>query len=46
LGSYPNFSGIPQQLRITNESGRMLVANQVIRANWVPNTYYRSIIQY
>ncbi|RLN43416.1 hypothetical protein C2845_PM01G21190 [Panicum miliaceum] len=36
----------PFSLRITNESGKQLVANQVIPANWVPNTYYRSIIQY
>ncbi|CAN6283963.1 unnamed protein product [Urochloa humidicola] len=36
----------PFSLRITNESGKQLVANQVIPANWVPNTYYRSIVQY
>jgi len=36
----------PFSLRITNESGKTLVANQVIPANWVPNTYYRSIVQY
>ena len=36
----------PFSLRITNESGKTLVANQVIPANWVPNTYYRSLVQY
>jgi len=36
----------PFSLRITNESGRKLVANRVIPANWAANTYYRSIIQY
>ncbi|KAF8697900.1 hypothetical protein HU200_035397 [Digitaria exilis] len=36
----------PFSLRITNESGRKLVANRVIPANWAPNNYYRSIIQY
>ncbi|CAL4983318.1 unnamed protein product [Urochloa decumbens] len=36
----------PFSLRITNESGQTLVAYQVIPANWAPNTYYRSNIQY
>uniref|UniRef100_A0A804LN93 Expansin-B4 n=2 Tax=Zea mays TaxID=4577 RepID=A0A804LN93_MAIZE len=36
----------PFSLRITNESGKTLVADHVIPANWVPNTYYRSIVQY
>uniref|UniRef100_A0A804R3T3 Expansin-B4 n=1 Tax=Zea mays TaxID=4577 RepID=A0A804R3T3_MAIZE len=36
----------PFSLRVTNESGRKLVATRVIPANWAPNTYYRSIIQY
>jgi hypothetical protein len=36
----------PFSLRITNESGKQLVASNVIPADWVPNTYYRSIIQY
>nr|CAB3504994.1 unnamed protein product [Digitaria exilis] len=36
----------PFSLRITNESGKTLVATQVIPANWAPNTYYRSNIQY
>ncbi|CAL4915515.1 unnamed protein product [Urochloa decumbens] len=36
----------PFSLRVTNESGRKLVANKVIPANWAPNNYYRSIIQY
>ncbi|KAG2548008.1 hypothetical protein PVAP13_9KG146385 [Panicum virgatum] len=36
----------PFSLRITNESGQKLVAYQVIPANWAPNTYYRSNIQY
>jgi hypothetical protein len=36
----------PFSLRITNESGKQLVASNVIPANWVPNTYYRSIVQY
>ena len=36
----------PFSLRITNEAGQKLVAYQVIPANWAPNTYYRSNIQY
>ncbi|XP_008669753.1 expansin-B12 [Zea mays] len=36
----------PFSLRITNESGETLVAYQVIPANWAPNSYYRSNIQY
>ncbi|XP_066331836.1 major pollen allergen Cyn d 1-like isoform X3 [Miscanthus floridulus] len=36
----------PFSLRITDESGETLVAYQVIPANWAPNTYYRSNIQY
>ncbi|CAL4983347.1 unnamed protein product [Urochloa decumbens] len=36
----------PFSLRITNESGQTLVAYQIIPANWAPNTYYRSNIQY
>jgi len=36
----------PFSLRVTNESGRKLVASRVIPANWAPNNYYRSIIQY
>jgi hypothetical protein len=36
----------PFSLRITNESGDTLVAYQVIPANWAPNSYYRSNIQY
>jgi len=36
----------PFSLRITNESGETLVAYQVIPANWAPNTYYDSNMQY
>ncbi|CAO2149709.1 unnamed protein product [Urochloa humidicola] len=36
----------PFSLRITNEFGQKLVAYQIIPANWAPNTYYRSNIQY
>ena len=36
----------PFSLRITDESGEKLVAYEVIPANWAPNTYYRSNIQY
>jgi hypothetical protein len=36
----------PFSLRITNESGQKMVAYQVIPANWEPNAYYRSNIQY
>ena len=36
----------PFSLRTTNESGKQLVASNVIPANWVPNTYYRSIVQF
>ncbi|KAF0932797.1 hypothetical protein E2562_012132 [Oryza meyeriana var. granulata] len=33
----------PFSLRITNESGKTLVADQVIPADWQPNTVYSSI---
>ncbi|XP_062205589.1 expansin-B6-like [Phragmites australis] len=36
----------PFSLRITNESGKTLVANNVIPADWKPNTDYRSFIQF
>ncbi|OEL38362.1 Expansin-B7 [Dichanthelium oligosanthes] len=36
----------PFSLRITNESGRTLVAEQVIPADWRPNNVYRSIVQF
>ncbi|XP_047089146.1 expansin-B7-like isoform X2 [Lolium rigidum] len=36
----------PFSLRITNESGKMLVADKVIPVNWEPNASYRSIIQF
>ncbi|KAM0821177.1 hypothetical protein ACQ4PT_029717 [Festuca glaucescens] len=32
----------PFSIRIRNESGKTLVANKVIPANWRPNTFYRS----
>ncbi|KAM0828881.1 hypothetical protein ACQ4PT_067247 [Festuca glaucescens] len=36
----------PFSLRITNESGKTLVADQVIPADWAPNEIYSSIIQF
>ncbi|KAF7051479.1 hypothetical protein CFC21_059714 [Triticum aestivum] len=36
----------PFSLRIRNESGKTLVARNVIPKNWRPNTFYRSIVQY
>uniref|UniRef100_A0ACD5U4B5 Uncharacterized protein n=1 Tax=Avena sativa TaxID=4498 RepID=A0ACD5U4B5_AVESA len=36
----------PFSIRIRNESGKTLVANKVIPANWRPNTFYRSFVQY
>ena len=36
----------PFSLRITNESGKQLVASQVIPANWAPMAVYRSFVQY
>jgi hypothetical protein len=36
----------PFSLRITNESGKTLVADQVIPADWAPNAIYRSIVQF
>jgi hypothetical protein len=36
----------PYSLRITNESGRKLVAKNIIPANYIPDTNYRSYIQY
>ncbi|CAM0877568.1 unnamed protein product [Alopecurus aequalis] len=42
---YPPFQG-PFSLRITNESGKTLIANQVIPAHWKPETPYRSIVQF
>ncbi|AQL05584.1 beta expansin8 [Zea mays] len=36
----------PFSIRIRNESGKTLVANNVIPANWRPNTFYRSFVQY
>jgi hypothetical protein len=36
----------PFSIRIRNESGKTLVARDVIPANWRPNTFYRSIVQY
>lgn len=36
----------PFSLRITNESGQTLVADQVIPADWEPNAIYSSIIQF
>ncbi|CAM0955203.1 unnamed protein product [Alopecurus aequalis] len=36
----------PFSLRITNESGRSLVADQVIPADWKPDTVYSSIVQF
>ncbi|XP_006650949.2 expansin-B7-like [Oryza brachyantha] len=36
----------PFSLRITNESGKTLVADQVIPADWQPNTVYSSLVQF
>ncbi|CAL5008022.1 unnamed protein product [Urochloa decumbens] len=36
----------PISIRITNESGRTLVATDVIPENWLPNTVYNSNIQF
>ncbi|XP_051183716.1 expansin-B3 [Lolium perenne] len=36
----------PFSLRITNESGKTLVADKVIPADWKPNAIYRSVIQF
>jgi hypothetical protein len=36
----------PFSVRIRNESGKTLVARNVIPKNWRPNTFYRSIVQY
>ncbi|GJN30005.1 hypothetical protein PR202_gb18278 [Eleusine coracana subsp. coracana] len=36
----------PFTLRITNESGGMLVADQVIPADWQPDQVYSSIVQF
>ncbi|XBJ24886.1 hypothetical protein VPH35_002666 [Triticum aestivum] len=36
----------PFSMRITSDSGKKLVANNVIPANWRPNTDYRSFVQF
>uniref|UniRef100_A0A0E0IWC3 Expansin-like EG45 domain-containing protein n=1 Tax=Oryza nivara TaxID=4536 RepID=A0A0E0IWC3_ORYNI len=36
----------PFSLRIRSDSGKTLVANNVIPANWSPNSNYRSIVQF
>ena len=36
----------PFSLRIRSESGKTLVAKQVIPANWKPDTNYRSNVQF
>uniref|UniRef100_A0ACD5ZT38 Uncharacterized protein n=1 Tax=Avena sativa TaxID=4498 RepID=A0ACD5ZT38_AVESA len=36
----------PFSLRITNESGKTLVADQVIPADWQPDAIYSSIVQF
>ncbi|KAL6645363.1 hypothetical protein ACP70R_016971 [Stipagrostis hirtigluma subsp. patula] len=36
----------PFSLRITNESGKTLVADQVIPADWQPDAVYSSIVQF
>jgi hypothetical protein len=36
----------PFSLRITNESGGRLVADQVIPADWQPDAVYSSIVQF
>jgi hypothetical protein len=36
----------PFSIRLTSESGKKLVATDVIPANWIPNTVYKSNIQF
>ncbi|KAG8092520.1 hypothetical protein GUJ93_ZPchr0012g20569 [Zizania palustris] len=36
----------PFSIRVRSDSGKTLVANNVIPANWAPNTNYRSIVQF
>jgi hypothetical protein len=36
----------PFSIRLTSESGKKLVATDVIPANWIPNTFYKSNIQF
>jgi len=36
----------PFSIRTRSDSGKTLVARDVIPANWRPNTFYRSIVQY
>jgi hypothetical protein len=36
----------PFSMRITSDSGKQLVANNIIPANWRPNTDYRSFVQF
>ena len=36
----------PFSLRVTNESGKTLVADQVIPADWQPDNVYSSIVQF
>ncbi|XP_006662045.1 expansin-B6 isoform X1 [Oryza brachyantha] len=36
----------PFSIRIRSDSGKTLVANNVIPANWSPNSNYRSIVQF
>ncbi|CAD6212027.1 unnamed protein product [Miscanthus lutarioriparius] len=45
LDSYRPLRG-PFSMRIRSENGRTLVANNVIPANWRPNTDYRSYVQF
>ncbi|KAJ1299224.1 hypothetical protein BS78_01G515500 [Paspalum vaginatum] len=36
----------PFSIRVRSDSGKTLVARDVIPRNWRPNTFYRSIVQY
>ena len=36
----------PFSLRVTDESGRSVIADQVIPAYWQPNAAYRSLVQF
>jgi len=36
----------PFSIRLTSESGKKLVATDVVPANWIPNTFYKSNIQF
>ncbi|GJM87887.1 hypothetical protein PR202_ga03886 [Eleusine coracana subsp. coracana] len=45
MDSYRPLKG-PFSFRLRSDSGKMVVANNVIPANWQPNTDYRSYVQF